>query len=160
MNNIINEFNNTLDEFMLKMINQFPQEANLKKYYNSFKMSKMYDNSIPIKLFMGGSLPFKEQIKSRDADFFKNRKTFLEACVQHSSFTSETGLSEHYDSLSDKSKTAIWDYIQTLFVMGEMYINKDTSILNNMNNVYSQWSHKYCEDDGKISEEFIRKINN
>ena len=45
--NIISEFNNTLDEFINKMIIQFPQETKLKTYYSAFKVTKMYDKTIP-----------------------------------------------------------------------------------------------------------------
>ena len=83
------------------MMNQFPEEPKLKKYYNTYKITKMYDSKLPIKIFMGSTLKFKDQIKTRDAEFFKNRKTFVNKLVEFSSFTDEMGLSQYYDTLSD-----------------------------------------------------------
>jgi hypothetical protein len=63
---LIDEFNKTLEEFINKMIIQFPQENKLKSYLSAFKVTKMYDKTMPIKIFMGGSLEFKEQIKNNE----------------------------------------------------------------------------------------------
>jgi len=160
---VLNEFNKTLDEFMNKMILQFPQEGKLKTYYSAFKVTKMYDKTMPIKIYMGGCLQFSEQIKSRDTEFFAKRKAFVNKMAQASSFSDDTGLVNYWDSLSDNSKTAIWDYIQTLFIMGEMYINKDTSIVQKITNIYNNLSFdesmKTLKENDTFTEEFINKIN-
>lgn len=161
-NKVIEEFNKTLDEFINKMIVQFPDETKLKTYYSAFKVTKMYDKTMPIKIYMGGCLSFSEQIKTRDSDFFAKRKQFVEKVKQCSSFTDDTGLVNYWEQLSDASKTAIWDYIQTLYVMGEMYINKDTSIINKINDVYNNMSLKETLHDldhnSTFSETYMDKL--
>lgn len=160
---VLDEFNKTLDEFINKMINQFPQENKLKSYYSAYKVTKMYDKSMPIKIFMGGCLEFKEQIKIRDSEFFTKRKTFVNKVKQASSFTDDTGLVNYWANLSESSKTAIWDYMQTLFVMGEMYINKDNSIVEKINSVYNKMNFNdtlnNLKDNDSLTEEYIKKIN-
>ena len=160
---VLDEFNKTLDEFINKMINQFPQENKLKSYYSAYKVTKMYDKSMPIKIFMGGCLEFKEQIKRRDSEFFTKRKTFVNKVKQASSFTDDTGLVNYWENLSESSKTAIWDYMQTLFVMGEMYINKDNSIVEKINSVYNNMNFNdtlnTLKDNDTLTEEYIKKIN-
>ena len=160
---VLDEFNKTLDEFINKMINQFPQENKLKSYYSAYKVTKMYDKSMPIKIFMGGCLEFKEQIKRRDSEFFTKRKTFVNKVKQASSFTDDTGLVNYWENLSDASKKAIWDYMQTLFVMGEMYINKDNSIIEKINNVYNNMNFNdtltTLKDNNTLTNEYIKKIN-
>jgi hypothetical protein len=160
---VLEEFNKTLDEFINKMILQFPQETKLKSYYSAFKVTRMYDKTVPIKIYMGGCLQFTNQIKSRDTDFFSKRKTFVNKISTASSFTNDTGLVNYWGSLTDNSKNAIWDYVQTLFVMGEMYINKDSSIVQQINNVYNNISFnesmETLEENKTFTEEFINKIN-
>ena len=162
--NVIEEFNKTLEEFINKMILQFPEETKLKTYYSAFKVTKMYDKSMPIKIYMGGCLSFTEQIKNRDSDFFAKRKQFLEKVKQCSSFTDDTGLVNYWEQLSDTSKRAIWDYIQTLYIMGEMYINKDTSIIKKINDVYNNISLKESLQDldknNTFSECYMDKLQN
>jgi len=57
---VIEEFNKTLDEFINKMIAQFPNESKLKTYYSAYKVTKMYDKTMPIKIYMGGCLNFTD----------------------------------------------------------------------------------------------------
>lgn len=167
MNNsqkIIEEFNKTLEEFINKMINQFPEETKLKSYYSAYKVTKMYDKTMPIKIYMGGCLPFKEQIKSRDSDFFAKRESFVNKLQKASSFGDDIGLVNYWEGLSNNSKNAIWDYVQTLFIMGEMYVNKDTSIIQKINNVYNKVSFdetvKNMNNDDKMAKEYVEKLNN
>lgn len=163
LNATIEEFNKVLDEFINKMIVQFPEEPKLKKYYSAYKVTKMYDKSMPIKIFMGGCLEFKEQIRTRDTEFFERRRAFVDKIRVASSFSDDIGLVNYWHSLSESSKNAIWDYIQTLFVMGEMYINKDTSIVEKINHVYNNISFensmKTLKDNDTFTEEFINKLN-
>ena len=160
---LITEFNKTLEEFINKMIMQFPEETKLKSYLSAFKVTKMYDKTMPIKIFMGGSLQFKEQIKNRDTLFFQKRETFVNRIKQASSFADEMGLINYWENLSDVSKNAIWDYIQTLFVMGEMYITKDSSALEKINKVYMNTSFedsmKNINENKTYSEDFVNKLN-
>lgn len=166
MNNsttIIEEFNKTLEEFINKMIIQFPQETKLKTYYSAYKVTKMYDKTMPVKIFMGGCLPFTEQIKARDTEFFAKRKGFVDKLQKASSFSDDIGLVNYWENLSDNSKNAIWDYIQTLFVMGEMYVNKDTSIIQKINSVYNKVSFdetmKNMKEDDTSAQEYVEKLN-
>lgn len=166
MNNsttIIQEFNKTLEEFINKMIIQFPQETKLKSYYSAYKVTKMYDKTMPIKIFMGGCLQFSGQIKSRDTEFFAKRKGFIDKLQKASSFSDDIGLVNYWENLSDSSKNAIWDYVQTLFVMGEMYINKDTSIIQKINSVYNKVSFdetmKNIKENDTLAQEYVEKLN-
>jgi len=161
---IIEEFNKTLEEFINKMILQFPEETKLKTYYSAFKVTKMYDKTTPIKIYMGGCLQFSDKIKARDTEFFTKKKDFVNKLQQASSFSDDIGLVNYWENLSEISKNAIWDYIQTLFVMGEMYINKDTSIIQKINNVYNKVSFnesmKNLKENDTFTEDYVKQLNN
>ena len=161
MNSVIEDFNKTIDEFMQKLITQFPNETKLKSYYSAFKISKMYDKTLPIKIYMGGCINFTEQIKNRDSEFFVNRKTFVEGVAKCSSFSDDIGLVNYWKNLSDDTKKAIWDYIQTLYVLGEMYINKDVALINKINSIYNNLSHdefNNMNSTQKISDNLKSKL--
>lgn len=159
---VLEEFNKTLDEFINKLIIQFPEETKLKTYYSAFKVTKMYDKSVPIKIFMGGCLEFKDQIKTRDSQFFIQRPQFINKVAKCSSFSDDIGLVNYWHNLTKTSQKAIWDYVQTLFVMGEMYINKDTSIIQTINNVYNNMKFddtlNNLENNKTITKEYLEKI--
>ena len=156
---VIDEFNKTLDEFINKMIIQFPLETKLKTYYSAFKVSRMCDKTMPIKIYMGGCMDFKEQIKNRDTEFFAKRKQFVNKLKKCSSFTDDTGLVNYWENLTDISKNAIWDYVQTLYVMGEMYIKKDNSIINDVyNNLSFDETLQNLDEHKTFSDDYINKL--
>ena len=119
---VVDQFNFVMDEFINKMIVTFPDEKKLRTFYSIFKSSKMFQKDIPLKMFMGGSIPFKDQIKNRNADFFLNRPTFIESCVKVSSFSNDIGLVDQWN----KSR--------------EMYISKDSDAINKINSFYNNFS--------------------
>jgi hypothetical protein len=163
MDSILSKFNTILEEFIVKMLNAFPDETKLKTYYHAFKISRMYSDSLPIQIFMGGCLDFSQQIKTRDAEFFINQKTFVDKCVRASSFSNDIGLKDRWNDTSETTKKSIWDYVQTLYVLGEMYINKDQGAVERISNIYNSMSlseMKRFEDDTvkEFSSDFIQKI--
>ena len=162
MNTVITEFNNTLEEFMTKLVNQFPQEKKIKSYLSSFKITKMCTVELPIKIFMGGCIYFEEQIKNRDSDFFLNKKEFISKVQKSSSFADDIGLINYWNDLSEVSKKSIWDYIQTLYVMGEMYINKNTDMIKSINNIYNNFTQDEINEintNNKLSDNLLSKMN-
>lgn len=163
MEEILTKFNTIMEEFIVKMLNAFPDEQKLKTYYNAFKISRIYSSKLPIEIFMGGCLDFQEQIKNRDVTFFMNRKAFVDKCVRASSFSDDVGLKDRWDSTPDMTKKSIWDYIQTLFVLGEMYIKKDQTVIDKINKIYDSMSIselKRFENDTvtNFSDDFTQKI--
>ena len=160
---IICDFNTLLDEFIEKMILQFPQESKLKSYKSAYRVMITCNKTMPIKIAMGGMLSFKEQIKNRDEQFFKKRQTFIDKAVTATSFSDDLGLVNYWETLTDTSKTAIWDYIQTLFVLGEMYINNDNEVINNVYELHDSLSFNesitVIDENKTFTDEVINKIN-
>lgn len=158
------EFNKLIDEFISKMIVTFPEQKKLKTYYRAFKISKTYNSKFPVQLFMGGCIQFSEQIKTRDDKFFKKRETFLECARNCTGFATDTGIVDEWDSLSDNTKNSIWEYIQTLYVMGEMIVEKDEKLKSDLTTVYDNISMGELQrfEDNQINElssDFLSKIN-
>lgn len=164
MSELLDNFNTILEEFILKSISTFPDEPKIRTYYRMFSISRKYNKQLPIKVFMGGCMHFKDQIKNRDSDFFMNRQTFVEKCVSVSSFSDDLGIRGHWSSLSNDTKKNIWDYVQTLYVLGENYINGNKDIIKQINNTYENLSLtelKRFESSSQqeFSPEFLNKIS-
>ena len=52
MEEILTKFNSIMEEFIVKMLNSYPDEQKLKTYYNAFKISRLYSKQLPIEIFM------------------------------------------------------------------------------------------------------------
>ena len=160
--NICNEFNNILNEFILKMIKTFPDQVKLNGYYKAFKISRLYNDELPLHIFMGGCLSFKTQIKTKDENFFKQRTEFVNKCNKYSSFSNDIGLVEFWDNISDLTKKSIWEYVQTLFVMGEIFLNNE-EMLAKTEHIYKNISGDEIgrfenETVNHFSSDFLKKI--
>ena len=95
--------------------------------------------------------------------FFINKKTFVDKCVKASSFSDDIGLRDRWDYTPELTKKSIWDYIQTLYVLGEMYIKKEHGTIDQINHVYNSMSVSELErfeNDNvtQLSDDFVRKI--
>tara|TARA_B100000287_G_scaffold433212_1_gene494390 strand:+ start:26 stop:508 length:483 start_codon:yes stop_codon:yes gene_type:complete len=155
----VEKFNKIFDEFLTKLINHFKNDK-LSSYYRGFKMIKVIDVELPSMIFMSSCFHLKDKIKKRDADFFINDKDILNTSRNYGNFSDQLDLKKHWDKIPDDTKKSIWDYIQTLFVLGEFIIidkeDKFKSFLKNNSDDYREEIKDI--QGGKFSNEFIKKL--
>ena len=153
----VGKFNMLFEELLEKMISKFNNDK-LKSYRRLFIMMKTATPKTPVNLFMSGCVGYKQQIKLRDDKFFMNSKEINEKSKYFGNFTEDCGISEYWTSLSPATQTAIWEYIQSLFVLGEIIINKNSELFEKYNKMYL----KDFKDDLKNinnSKQLLEKIN-
>ena len=104
-------FNQTVDEFFRELIDIFPEETKIKVQYTLFQTLISANAKQPCIRFMTGSMKYLEQIAARDEDFFKsNDKPGILQSINIENIWN--------DNLSDNTKNAIWNYIQSFFTIG------------------------------------------
>lgn len=155
----IDNFNKLFQEFLEKIISKFPY-ARLNAYYKGFKILKTTSPATPANLFMAGCIEYKTQIRQRDDNFFLKSKSVNDTARNFGNFTEDCGLDTYWNELTPTTKKAIWDYIQSLFVLGEIIVNKDKSLFSKYNSMYasdykSEINNLHTED---FSVEFLEKI--
>lgn len=155
----IDNFNKLFEEFMEKIISKFPY-TRLKTYYRGFKILKSSSPATPANLFMAGCVEYKNHIKQRDDNFFLKSKSINDTARNFGNFTEDCGLNTYWSELTPATKKAIWDYIQSLFVLGEIIVNKDKALFAKYNSMYSsdyksEINNLHTED---FSVEFLEKI--
>lgn len=157
----IEQFNEILNEFLEKIVNQFPESVKLKNYRKAFLLLRLATPKIPSNLFMASVICYKSEIKNRDENFFLTNKTVQNKVKMVSSFGEDTGLSYYWNTLSLKTKNSIWEYVQTLFVIGEVIISKDKALFNKYSQLYLSDYQKEINNlhGNNFSLEFIQKIN-
>lgn len=162
---------NLLFHELLSKLSALINKKSVKVYYNMFMVLKKTQPKMPVNLFMCGVLDYKQQIKDKDEDFFKQTKNYTDINNRYS-FTKNLYIQEYWDSFSSETKENLWKYFQSLFVMGEIIINE-----NRAN--FDKYRKKYVEDlnekyenpsteqeidyeenntDSKIDFEFLPKI--
>tara|TARA_B000000475_G_scaffold271593_1_gene269823 strand:+ start:4249 stop:4725 length:477 start_codon:yes stop_codon:yes gene_type:complete len=157
MTTSVDKFNSLFNEFIDKIINKYPNQT-LNDYKKAFVLLKITSPSTPSSLFMAGCVDYKNQIKNRDEAFFINNTAIKNKI---NSFSIEIGINKYWKELTDRTKTAIWDYIQSLFLLGELIISNDPTEFNKIRNSNVQ---DYKEEisnlhKNKFSTDFLTKLN-
>ena len=155
----IKKFNNVLAEFLNKIVDVYPYNK-LKTYRNAFLILKIASPSIPVNLFMSGCINYKREITERNESFFLKDKAVFEKANMFGNFTEDCGLSYHWNSLTPNTKTAIWEYVQSLFVLGEIIVNNNKDTFNKYNSLYlSDYRKEISNFHTNFSFDFLKKIN-
>lgn len=160
MSSEISKFNTLFGEFLEKIISAFPNNK-LKTYRRGFLLLKNTSPSIPVNLFMAGCINYKKEIISRNDVFFLKDKVITEKANVFGNFSDDCGLDTYWNSLSVGTKKAVWDYVQSLFVLGEIIINNDKGLFNKYNSIYATDYKKEIKNlhTNDFSLDFLTKIN-
>ena len=106
----VSAWNEMMEQFLSEMEKTFPEEKAVKKYKNSFELLKKSNPRKCVDAYMSGVSKYQEKIMSKDESFFVDNTDSLIA---------EMNIKKHWTSdLSEKTKDAIWQYLQTLFILG------------------------------------------
>lgn len=101
----VSTFNDMLEQFINELENTFPEEKAFKKYHTSFEIMRAANPRKCVDAFMSGAGKYSNQIMQKDDSFFVN-------------FT-ELPIDKYWnDDLSSGTKSAIWQYLQTLNILG------------------------------------------
>lgn len=160
MSKEISKFNNLLEEFLEKIINAFPNDK-LKTYRRGFLLIKAISPSVPVNLFMAGCVQYKKEIVSRNDKFFLKDDKIKEKVNMFGNFSDDCGLDSYWGVLTVSTKKAVWDYVQSLFVLGEIIIDQNKDLFNKYNALYLSDYKKEINNlhTANFSVDFLAKLN-
>ena len=106
----VSAFTNMLEQFMDELIQTFPEEKSFSKYRSTLAVIKKANPRSLVSLFMDSVGPHQTAIMAKDESILTSGKIeFLKAINIEKVWTAE---------VSDSTKGAIWQYIQTLVILG------------------------------------------
>jgi len=152
-------FNKLFDEFLEKIIAKF-DSPKLKTYRRAFLLLKDTYPETPVNLFMVGCVNYKTEILSRNDSFFLKDEKIQENLKKFGNFTQDCGIDVYWNTLSPVTKKAIWDYIQSLFVLGEIVVNSNSELFNKYNSLYmTEYKNEIANLQNEFSKNFLNKLN-
>ena len=117
----IQYFNDYLRAFVKDIQSTFPEYNDLLgEYYSDILAEESHNTDKHVKRFMRKMAGFKEQISNKSEDLYKEPIFILKNLDFKILFESE--------DLSSESREKMWEYIQTLFVLGESIISDSERI--------------------------------
>ena len=117
----VGAFTEMMDKFLDELVKTFPEEKGLKKYQSTFDIMKKANPRKCVEVFMGSAHQFQSQIMAKDEKFF------LEGSVE---FLDALNIKRWWGGdLSESTKGAIWQYLQTLMILGTTITSIDADTL-------------------------------
>jgi hypothetical protein len=102
-----------MDSFLSELEKTFPNEPGVKKYKTSYDLVRKANPRKCVESYMKACQPFSNNIMQKDETFF----------VEHSEtigFLKQLNMKKHWSDpeLSQGTRDAIWQYVQTLYILG------------------------------------------
>ena len=105
----VTAFNDMMDQFLSELVLTFPEESNIKKQHTSFELLRKTNPRKCVEAFMEGASQYAERIMQKDESLILNGE--LESLKEYS-------IQKHWSTCSDNTKTVIWQYVTTLYMLG------------------------------------------
>lgn len=108
----VDAFNDMMGQFLNELVLTFPEETNIQKFQATFEVARTTMPRSIYEGFMKSIGPHSAKLMAKDESFFlENAKDidFLKEINLHKIWTPDT---------SDQTKAAIWQYMQTLHMLG------------------------------------------
>jgi hypothetical protein len=129
----VSAFNEMMDQFMIELKQTFPEEKAIGKYYTGFDLMKKSNPRKCVNIFMDEISPCASQVMNKDESFFFDETNKLPAVIH------EMNIRKHWTpELSSITKDAIWQYLQTLYMLGTTITSIPQDALNMIESVAAQ----------------------
>jgi len=122
----------------------------LKKCLSAFDLMKEANPRLVVDGFMNGVTPYAEKISAKDETFFLTESKNLD-------FMKGVDLEKHWGSASENTKNAIWQYVQTLYMLGTTISSIPEETLSMIETVAKQCADKMGEDGTELDEAALMK---
>jgi hypothetical protein len=105
----IRAFNDMMEQFLEELVQTFPEEKTIQMYHTSFGVLRKANTRVCLENYMKNIAPVVNHVMQKDDAFFMDHPNVIEGLDLRKIWT---------DSLSVQTKSAIWQYLQTLYILG------------------------------------------
>jgi|TARA_B110000285_G_scaffold223672_1_gene279495 biotin operon repressor len=146
----VTAFNDMMGQFLAELHMSFPEEKSIKKYMTAFELLRSANGRLVVDGFMAAIAPHMDKISAKDENFFiENAETI--------DFLKDINLKNIWPIASDNTREAIWQYIQTLYMLGTTITSIPPETLSMIESVAKQCADKLQEEGGDIDESQLMK---
>ena len=142
----ISAFNDMLGQFLSELAHTFPEEKAIKKYQATFDIMRKSNPRKCIEGFMAGISPVSQRVVSRDETLMGSKELEI---------LSDMNIEQHWPTASDNTKSAIWQYLQTLYMLGTTITSLPPDTLNMIEDVAQKAAGSLQGSDGQVDEKAL-----
>jgi|TARA_B100001559_G_scaffold122704_1_gene103294 hypothetical protein len=140
----VTAFNDMMGQFLTELHSAFPEEKGLKKYMAAFELMRGANGRMIVEGFMANISPHVEKINARDETFFLEQADKID-------FLKDINLAQCWPKASEGTRGAIWQYIQTLYMLGTTITAIPPETLSMIETVAKQCADKMQDEDGEMN---------
>jgi len=134
-----------MEQFLNELSRTFPEEPSVKKYSTSFELLRKTNPRKCIDMYMRGSAKSADKIMQKDTAFFTEMEKVMGIDL----------LKFWTDDLSENTKSAIWQYIQTLYLLGTTITSIPQEALSAIEDVANKCALSMQNGDGTFDEKTL-----
>ena len=150
----VSAFTDMMSQFLVELHKVFPQEKGIKKFMAQLELAKTANPRLVVDGFMKGITPYADKISNKDESFLLNE-------VDNIEYLKDLNLKENWnDSLSSNTKDAIWQYLQTLYMLGTTITAIPAETLSMIEGIAKDCADKMENEGGELDEAALMKTMN
>jgi hypothetical protein len=147
----VTAFNDMLSQFLVELHKTFPDEKDIKKMLTSFDVLKSANPRIVVDTFMKGVTPYADKISAKDETFLLNE-------IETIDFLKDLNIKSYWDRMSANTKSATWQYLQTLYMLGTTITSIPDDTLKMIENIAKDCADKLQDGDGEFNQDALMKM--
>ena len=148
----VSAFNDMMGQFLVELHKTFPEEKGIKKFMTSFDLLKSANPRKCVEAYMSGVSKFATKISQKD-------ETFLTEDIKDIEFLKDLNIEEYWnEKMSDGTKNAVWQYLQTLYMLGTTITAIPQETLSIIESVAKDCADKIQSGDGQIDEKALMSM--
>ena len=149
----IEYFNSTLKLFVSNIIKIYPEYNDvLNEYYKDILENDSISDDKYVKRFMRKFSDYKEIISTKKNDLFNESIFFLKNVDFKDIWENE--------KTDESIKDTIWDYLQTLYVIGETIINDSNKIKSLVENLNKKRNNEQDDNESEENKDIMNMLQN
>ena len=147
----VSAFNDMMSQFLVELHKTFPEEKGIKKMLTSFDLLKSTNPRLVVDGYMKGVSPYADKISAKD-------ETFLLEETENIEFLKELDIKRYWTKMSEGTKGATWQYIQTLYMLGTTITALPADTLSQIENIAKGVANSMQNGDGELDQDALMQM--
>jgi len=147
----VSAFNDMMSQFLVELHKTFPEEKGIKKMLTSFDLLKSTNPRLVVDGYMKGVSPYADKISAKD-------ETFLLEEIENIEFLKELDIKRYWSKMSEGTKGATWQYLQTLYMLGTTITALPADTLSQIENIAKGVADNMQSGDGELDQDALMQM--
>jgi len=147
----VSAFNDMMSQFLVELHKTFPEEKGIKKMLTSFDLLKSTNPRLVVDGYMKGVSPYADKISAKD-------ETFLLEEIENIEFLKELDIKRYWTKMSEGTKGATWQYLQTLYMLGTTITALPADTLSQIENIAKGVANNMQSGNGELDQDALMQM--